>query len=71
MAVEQIVPQANVERLRDEVYAFVGANLGEPDTWYKFEAGMMRAGVSSEERAATHAQRMDTTLNMWHSQGQW
>lgn len=71
MVVEQIVPQSNVERLRNEVYAFVGANPGDPDTWYKFEAGMMRAGVSSEEQAAAHAVRMDTALNMWHSQGQW
>ena len=71
MVLEQIVPKANVQRLRDEVYAFVGAEPDNADTWYKFDCGMMRAGVSSEERVAAGAKRMDTTLNMWHTQGEW
>ena len=71
MVLKQVVPKANVQRLRDEVYAFVGAEPDNADTWYKFEGGMMRAGVSSGERDAAGAKRMDTTLNMWHTQGQW
>lgn len=71
IVLEQAVPQANVQRLRDEVYAFLGATADDPDSWYKFEGGMMRSGVGSEARARAGATRMDTTLNMWQTQGQW
>ena len=71
IVLEQAVPQTNVQRLRDEVYAFLGADPDDPDTWYEFEGGMMRFGVGSEERARAGATRMDTTLNMWQTQGQW
>ncbi len=71
MVVKQAVPQANVCRLRDEVYAFLGADPDDANTWYNFEGGMMRGGVGSEERSTENVARMDTTLNMWQTQGQW
>ena len=75
MIVRQAVPRSNVQRLVDEVYQYIGADPAEPSSWYRFEAGHVRGGTSSAQQEAAcsagQASRIETTLNMWQSQGQW
>ena len=71
MVLEQAVPAANVQRISEAVYDYVGADPASPESWYSYEGGMMRGGQDSAVREAEGAGRMETTLNMWQHQAQW